>query len=185
MKLPITPLVALAAFALPCFGTPTPEQSPAREVVREFHSNKDFSNQDLAGTKFFQARMNGTTFAKSRLASVVFDQCDLAGSDFRDAVFAPDTVLTRATANDANFENVDFAMSTIDSVNFKGANLKGAKNFGSLDRADFRRADLRGADFSTAQLPLEGVLWEGAIFDASTKFPSGITPDAVGAVESK
>jgi uncharacterized protein YjbI with pentapeptide repeats len=80
---------------------------------------------------------------------------------------------------------VDFAGADVDSVNFKGANLKNTKNYDGLDRADFRNADLRGADLSEVELPIEGVQWEGVIYDSTTQFPAGVNPKAVGAVESK
>ena len=182
-------LLAMAAIpACHTNQTALTQDAPApssKKFQREFRSGEDFSGRDLNSATFFQVRMNGSNFQNANLAASSFEQCDLAEADFRGAKFSPDSRMFRVTANEGNFEGVDFNKITIDSVNLRDANLRGAKNFGDVKRANFQKADLRGADLSGLKLPLEEVFWEKAIYDSKTIFPKGFDPAASGAVKAE
>ena len=177
-------LAGLCLSAQPALSSDTPA-APQKKIHQEFRSGDDFSGQDLQSTSFFQVRMNGTNFQNANLSASSFEQCDLAGADFRGATFSPQSRIFRVTANEGNFEGVDFGGIAIDSVNFCDANLRGAKNFGSVRRANFKKADLSGADLSALKLPLDEVSWEDAVYDSTTIFPKGFDPVASGAVKAK
>ncbi len=76
--------------------------------------------------------------------------------------------------------------ATLSRSSLRGADLHGA----NLRGINFREADLRDADMGGAELRhadlraavLEGTNLEGAVFDATTRWPDGIDPEARGAV---
>lgn len=73
-----------------------------------------------------------------------------------------------------NLDGAVFSNVILKDVNFSSTSLRGARFEASLvDGARFERADLTGADLSGAQGLLYGQI-QGAVFDASTRFPAGI-----------
>ena len=100
------------------------------------------------------------------------------------------TSLWHSTLNDGSFVNanwqaVGFGGSQAKNTNFAGANLAGAAcNHMRFDNAVLTNADLTGTNFehtrftgadTTGATSTSTTKWTGASFDASTKFPDGLT----------
>lgn len=173
-------VVAPVAFAEDPVPTPTPV-----EYTRQFMTGEDFLDASLVSGKFFQVRLNGASFKGAQLEGATFEQCDLSTANFEGAEFNDKTKFYKVMMNDANLSNADFGQATFDSVNLRGANLQNTKNYGPLNRVAFDDADLRGADMSGVPKTPEDSEWKGAIYNAETKFPPGIDPTKVGAIEAK
>jgi len=183
MKTTFVALLSLAAL-LPTSGLQAASPINPLEIpkfVREWFSGKDFTGKPKVTGNYHQSRLNGTNFQGMKFADASFEQCDLADANMQSVVFGPRTKFFRCTLNGANLQGADFSGATIDSVNFRGADLRQSKGMTHVKKVNFQRADLRGADLSKMQQPLDQVTWTDAIYDARTKFPTGIDPAAVGA----
>ncbi len=155
------------------------------KFVRKWFSGQKFSgNKEMQG-EYFQCRINGADFEGMVISNAKFDQCDLSNANMKGVKFTKDVLLRRATLNEANLVDADFAGAIVDSVNFRGADLRKAKNFKAISKSNFQRADLRGADFSKVPMPMVEMEWDDAIYDASTKFPEGFDPDKAGLRKTK
>lgn len=123
----------------------------------------------------------------------------VAGADFTGASFySGRTTASQNQGLDLSGQNLDggkLDSSDFTGGSFKGASLKGASFSGSKLRGiSFVGADLTDATFTvsrysgTTQLQqtdfsgakIDGVKWEGAIFDCKTKFPQGFDTLAAG-----
>lgn len=162
-------------------ASPTLNPLEIPEYVREWFSGHDFTGKPKVTGKYHQSRLNGTNFQGMKFKNASFEQCDLAETNMKGAIFGPGTKFYLCTLNGADLTGVDFAGAHIDSVNFRGADLRGAKNVKDVAKANFQRADLRGADLSKMKQPMVEVVWEDAIYDATTKFPAGFDPVKAGA----
>jgi len=110
----------------------------------------DFSGRSLAGSSFWDAN----------LINANFSDCSLYWA-----------VLCRANMKGANLTNVDACGANFsDSILYK-ANLSNA-NLG-LDSMN-GPTNLQGANLSDTTI--SGAVFEGAIYNASTKFPDGFDP---------
>ncbi|MDX2223558.1 MAG: pentapeptide repeat-containing protein [Rhodospirillaceae bacterium] len=79
-----------------------------------------------------------------------------------------------------NLDGAVFSNVILKDVNFSSTSLRGARFDASLlVGARFERADLTGADLSGAQGLVYGQI-QGAIFDATTRFPAGIGNPILG-----
>lgn len=183
--IPILVLSSLAAAWPTEAASPTLNPLEIPEYIREWFSGHDFTAKPKVTGKYHQSRLNGTNFQGMKFRNASFEQCDLAETNMKGAVFGPGTKFYRCTLNGADLAGVDFAGAHIDSVNFRGADLRGAKNLVDVKKSNFQRADLRGADLSKMKQPMVGVVWDDAIYDAKTKFPAGFDPLKAGAVAAK
>jgi uncharacterized protein YjbI with pentapeptide repeats len=154
-----------------------------RYVTMAQMNRQSLNDQDLGQTRFFRARMNGTTFHKTNLRGTTFEQTDLAGADLRGAIMNDTTTFYQVNMNEANLAGLDLRGAVFDSVNLRAADLRNTKNWRNLNRSNLAEADLRGADFSTVTKTPVGTVWEKAVYDAKTIFPAGIDPVAVGAIK--
>jgi uncharacterized protein YjbI with pentapeptide repeats len=159
-----------------------------RRLLEELRSECNLGPERLpAGERLaWSARTGGYNFALCDLR-----QGSLAGKDFSSATFFG-AQLTGINASRANLERANvvgveaararFNGAMLDSAALLGADLRGA----DLSEADLRAAnlswaDLRGANMSGALL--EGTILSRAKYDETTRWPDGVSPAALGAVE--
>jgi uncharacterized protein YjbI with pentapeptide repeats len=152
---------------------------------------RDFSNQNLDGSTFedakcFLARFANTSLAKANfqgadLSSATFSGANAEGADFRDAVFGG-TSMQSSNFTGANFQGTNLGNISFQGSTLKGANLNGAKGLSDLQNADLRDADLRGAVFIATAYYMGGVRLRGAQYDSKTRWPAGFDVAASGAV---
>jgi uncharacterized protein YjbI with pentapeptide repeats len=128
----------------------------------------DLSHHDLRFSRMghahaTHAQMEGARLDFSDLRDVDFRFSDLHGAQLVGAN------LTGAKLQGVNFDGADLRLAILSRTNLVGANFSGA--------------DLRGADLSNAFLAayFQGggridVIFRGAIIDATTVLPEGITP---------
>jgi hypothetical protein len=184
----IVPMIVLSSLAVAWpaeAAAPTLNPLKIPEYVREWFSGQDFTGKPKVTGTYHQSRLNGTNFQGMKFDHASFEQCDLAETNMKGAIFGPGTKFYRCTLNGADLTGVDFAGAHIDSVNFRGADLRGAKNLVDVQKSNFQRADLRGADLSKMKQPLVELEWDDAIFDATTKFPKGFDPVKAGAKQAQ
>jgi uncharacterized protein YjbI with pentapeptide repeats len=187
MKKIVVPALVLLVILPPVLGQAATPMNPLEipKYVREWFSGQDFTGKPKVSGHYRQSRMNGTSFQGVKFTDATFEQCDLAGTNMKGAVFGAGTKFYLCTLNGADLRGADFSGATIDSVNFRGADLRKAKGFRNLRKVNFQRADLRGADFSKMRQPLVDIDWTDAIYDSTTKFPAGLNPASVGAKVAK
>jgi hypothetical protein len=115
------------------------------------------------------------------------------GANLQEAVlpFAPlqdvwllATNLRRANLSGAVLRNASVELSDLEGAILRGADLRGSDfALSSLDGATLRDTDLRGADLEWAIL--KGADFAGAVYDATTRWPSGFDPQRHGAIVAK
>lgn len=135
-------------------GEPAPAAEEVRAVFAALEARGDVQNVDLGRISARNLMMSGTD-----LTGLVFSRSDLSGSMFEKA----------------NIERGAFMQATLKGVNFRGADLTGA----TLQGADLTGAQLQGADLSGADLTettgLKSAQLAGAVTDAQTRLPTGVT----------
>lgn len=142
----------------------------------------EWKSNDFSGAHFTNATIGG-------LGNSKVTNADFSGMKFfTGSCVSPNQGLDLSgrVLNDTKFDLGDYSEGS-----FKGASLKNSTFIGdNLMNVDFRDADLTGADFSVSEYSgpvklngadftgarLEGVNWEGAIYDCKTKFPDGFDP---------
>lgn len=126
---------------------------------------------------------------------------NLMNSDLRFAdltkIDAPYSHFDSALLERATLENAKLNGASFDKADLRGASLRGAKLSGAdlksanLTNADLRGADLRGADLTGARIGSIGfefkpaVKLEGAIIDAHTQLPEGLTVEQAQSLGAK
>ena len=164
---------------------PAAKSTPIQEITRQSFPHRDFTGKGTVSGKFFQVRMEDAYFEGVTFKNATFNQCYMIGANMKGAKFEHNTKFYLVMLNGANLEGVDFGHAKLDTVNFRGANLRGAKNFTSMRRLNFQWPNLRGADFSHVKMPLEEVVFTGAVYNKATKFPAGFDPAKAGAKLAK
>jgi hypothetical protein len=123
----------------------------------------------LAGARLERAAMPGATLAGADLTRANLSRASLAGANFAEAV------LERA-----NIEMADLTAARLPLAQLRKADAALAKlNGADLTGSDLTDADLSGADLSGANLRecrLERAHFDAAIWDDTTRWPSGFTP---------
>lgn len=124
------------------------------------------------------------------------EKADLHGAVL---VFAPlsGTDLTRANLNGASLNGANLREARLQEAQLKGADLREADlEEADLGHADLAGADLRGADLRDAvpcllttvdgvEIPGTDDNFDGARYDARTRWPDGFDPQRHGAVRVK
>lgn len=123
--------------------------------------DRDWRGAVLRGAVFEGVSMFDTRFAEADLSGAEFYLSIGEGDVFKDAILC-----------DARFLGGRF-----EGVSFVGADLRNAAF--CLDELD-NFVNLCGADFTDALL--EGAVFDGAVYNAATKFPPGFNPEACGFV---
>lgn len=135
---PLTCRPPRAVFSLPTILYTSLDMPEAR--VRKTYANDDLLDDDLEGVTFEHCQFVGANMTGVQLVDVVFENCKLAGIDFRKC---------RA------FPSIDmrFVDCVLDGCNFSDLVLKNQSFVGcDLRRCTFVRTDLSGADFSHSDL---------------------------------
>jgi isoamylase len=151
---------------------------------------------DLSGADLRQAQFEGANLSGVRLTGAAMTQADLRRA-----------VLTRADLSRANLDNVilveaDLSRAVLSESRLRSADLRNARlaeatcvaadfTNACLDQADLARADLRGATLFGADLrgaDLTGAVLlqtdlRGTRYDTATRWPEGLVPGDVGAVQ--
>jgi uncharacterized protein YjbI with pentapeptide repeats len=174
-------LVGATVFLSGCAGTNPP--GFVRYITMTEMNRQSLADQDLGETRFYRARMNGTSFKGTNLKGTTFAQTDLAQADFRGAIMDDTTTFTQVNMNRANLAGLDLQGADFDSVNLRAADLRHTKNWHNLNRSNFTEADVRGADFSAVKVTPAGTVWKDAIYDGKTIFPAGVDPVTAGAIK--
>jgi len=119
--------------------------------------------------------LDGVVAKQARLGEVVCSKCKVKNADFTNAQLS--------------FRQGGNAVQLTDTT-FKGADLRGSNiNTATLTNVDFSGANLTGVNLGNATLlnvnfegaVLEETNFEGAKYDAATKFPAGFDPVAAKA----
>ena len=132
---------------------------------------KNLQNADLRG-----ANLSGATFGEVNLSDARLNNADLRAATF-------------TTGRN------HLAINSLYGADLRGADLRGATVHAEIRTAILDGADLRGADLSQAravhphpqdasdeEVAREAAHFVGAKYDADTRWPTGVDPDAVGAV---
>lgn len=134
--------------------------------------SKDFKNVVLENLLF-----ESGNFDDAHAKGVKILSCDFEGSWLCNADFS-DSYLEKVEFYDVQAYGAKFTETQLIEVAFLGANLAGADfRGGVLGNVTFRsdnmlhKTDLSGVDFSNVDL--SRVKFEGALYDAMTKFPRG------------
>lgn len=134
------------------------------------YSNAKFVNSNVAGlgkSKLTGAKFTGTDFYSGGTTSWANQELDLSGQNL-DGRKLDNGDFTGSSFKNASLKGTTFTGANLTNVDFTGANLTGA----SLTVSRYRGATkLHNANFAAANI--EGVNWEGAIYDCKTKFPEG------------
>ncbi|MBL9094582.1 MAG: pentapeptide repeat-containing protein [Planctomycetaceae bacterium] len=185
-------LIAIAATLLPAGAASADE--PARTYKRDF-SNGDlrmraYDGQDLSETNFensdlFLAGFRNSTLTRSNfqgcnLKSSSFDGADLTECDLRFTNLEQASIQGALLAK-ANLAGLDVKNCSFLNSRLPGANLAKARGFTDLRNANLSGADVRGADFTRLSAGASGVVFNGALYDQHTRWPSGFDPAAAGA----
>jgi hypothetical protein len=154
--------------------------------------NANLQRADLRGARLKTADLTGADLRGARLGgndldSARFVKANLEADDvylaYGNPVDAERNRKAQRLAEDANVPNSALLEHNGD-LSFKEANLRRAKLHGSMEGVDFRRADLRGADLSDTKDASKAEL-RGAIYDDSTRWPSGFDVEESHAVRGE
>ena len=141
-----------------------------RDLQGAFLRRKDLRDADLR-----RVNLSGATLAEVQLEGALLNDADLRGA-----------VL-----------GLGEARGWLIGADLTGADLRGAKIRGDIRSAVFDSADLRGADLrrslavhphperaaSEEEVTREAAVFDGAKYDADTRWPDGVDPVAAGAVQ--
>lgn len=171
------------------------EIKPEADLENADLAGADFSNYDMTDARLKNANLEKANLSGSKLQGAYFSGANLKGADLSGIDASPEMEvwstgyvstnetrfsgadLTGAKAVDGNFRNASFSFANLSNVDFTGADLRDA-DFGAADTfkgANFTNADLRGADLSVAPGEEEGIVVNGALFDATTRLPPNMT----------
>jgi hypothetical protein len=174
-------------------GTPTAAAAKGLSFAEQDFSGRNMRGQNLDGADFTGALLKSTDFNGATLRGAIFKEADLrgatvtktdlSGADLRDALmpfFAHETNLSRA-----NLEGLDLRSAATFQVNFNGANLRGTSGWADVTACTFRGADLRGANLVAARnvggSETMNDIFSGAIYDATTRWPTTVSLDTLKA----
>ncbi len=126
-------------------------------------NNSIFTGGNLIGSGWNKACLIEADFSSCLIQEARFEQANLRGASFRDAVAVPGI-----------YQSERWERPGFQPVSFAGADLTGAQFQGAyLQDADFTGAILQGADFMGAAF--EGACFKGAVLDGS-RFSLGMHP---------
>ena len=163
------------------------------ELVRHLRDahGADLSGADLHGIylegsgwfdweriSFRDADLSGADLHGATLNFLDMQQVNLQGADMRYVA------MNSTELKGANLREVNLNGACLYQMNFEGVDLRDA-SFGAyvLGRTYLTDTNLRGTDFSKAINISRGVYgWEGAIFDATTRWPGDFDPNEYGFV---
>ncbi|QKK05131.1 MAG: PDZ domain-containing protein [Pseudomonadota bacterium] len=124
--------------------------------------------------------LDGTTLRMIDLSNAEMDTVAMVGANFSEALFTK-ARLKNINAEKANFEKANFVEAWVSGnlrkVNFAQANLRHA-DFSQADisHANFQGADIRGVDFGADPEKMKEINLDQAIFDDTTLWPVGVSP---------
>jgi uncharacterized protein YjbI with pentapeptide repeats len=129
---------------------------PRKNLIRDDADlrDHDFSGAILEGVICISARFDGSSFRGADLYWAIAFEASFADCDFTDA-----------DLRGANLMEANFANAQLIRTNFGRNNLGGSTK-------------LQGADLSTATI--QYCRFEGAQYDATTRFPKGFDPQKHG-----
>jgi uncharacterized protein YjbI with pentapeptide repeats len=153
----------------------------------DFHranlTRADLRNADLRRINGVGSQFDGAKLHRANLRRGYFDAPQPRPASFRRAVlFQADlrgALLSGIDFTDSVLAGADLRNALLSSGLFRRADLGGANLAGAL----LENADLREADLSAARLcraDLKGARFEGARFDATTRWPAGFDPKEHG-----
>jgi len=145
-----------------------------------------FTKQDLSGANLWLIDMPAAHFAKCKLSNAVLDGARMGGADFSQADLSGSHFI-QASLRNVRTVNAYAAWADFSGADLKGADLRDAYFLGAVfgnarlenakcEGASFCLADLRGCDFTSATFS-DHTRFEGAKYDADTKWPTDFTPD--------
>ena len=168
----------------------------------------DFRWANLSRADFSDANLTGVDFSRATLQHVVLTRATLHGADFSGSTLqradfsetnAMGAMMVGADMRNVRFrcvrcgdqpraclggrpECVDEEYGHFRGADFSEADLRGADlGHSSLALVDLTRADLRGANLEdTWYWNDHPAIWQGALYDETTKFPADFDPHAVG-----
>lgn len=145
-------------------------------------SGTDLRNADLTGTILI-----GADLRTARLDGTLFNNAAYDQTTHWPSGFDPQARGARLLAPGSNCRGVRLSYENLERLNLRGADLQGADlMYAKLLDTDLRNADLRGAylwgaDLSRAKL--KGAKLTGTEYDARTRWPAGVDPQKLGAVQ--
>lgn len=169
----------------------------------------DLSKADLSGADLHEAFLNEADLCNANLTNANLGGADLSGAIYNKKTIWPEgfdqrksgatlkilisehelnQILHSMTKNlrshylrNASLHGADLNHGNLSKAFLRAANLSAANlSHADLWDANLRDADLRGADLRGTNLGVANL--RGAIFDQSTKWPTGFDPIAAGAV---
>jgi uncharacterized protein YjbI with pentapeptide repeats len=149
-----------------------------------------FDDGEAVGVTVTGARQPGEQFARTRLADVTLNRCDLSACDFSEAVWHRVTLtacrgssielagarLRHVTFTDCRLDNANFRLAQLRDVTFTECGLAASLwNHALLEGVRFPDCDLRSADFSNVRVEdtdlrrarLEGLQGAGSLRGAT------------------
>ena len=138
--------------------------------------NANLNGLNLHRAIFHSQVMNTASFINTDLRSAVFDRADLTDSNFTGASLM-NAIFRGAVLVRANLQNSRPIAACFDNANLQDSVFEGS----DVGFASFRGAILCGANMCAMRLDTSFL--EGAIFDASTKWPNKFCPLSKGALK--
>jgi len=106
-----------------------------------------FDDGEAVGVTVTGARQPGVQFARTRLADVTLNRCDLSACDFSEAVWH------RVALTGCRGSSIELAGAQLRHVTFSECGIAASLwNHARLEGVRFPDCDLRGADFSNARV---------------------------------
>jgi uncharacterized protein YjbI with pentapeptide repeats len=154
----------------------------------------DFAGADMTGAALYGAQLPGADLRRVDLTDANLQEADLSGADLKGARFLRtrmiDANLSETDLSGADLRRIELQGAILRNTKLVGANLTGAylaglpvEQRGPSNVGRWKPADLRGADLTNAILL--GADMRQALYDCTTKFPSGFSPRGLTEVESE
>ncbi len=153
-----------------------------RQMQGENLEGADLRDASFRTTDLTRANLRGANLRGADLTQAILTGADLTGADLRDAKLS-NTKLEGANLSQANLEGTNIkAGMIIDQSVLKGANLRNTRGLDRFTGSDFCEADLRGANLlKAANWGFVPARFQGAKYNADTRWPADFDPAAVGA----
>lgn len=118
-------VITLAWFWVMLSATPVSAQDSRINYTNTDLRNRDFSNENLAGSVFVAAEMRGTNFQNSDLTNAIFTKGVLLGANLQGANLTG-ALVDQVTLDNANLTNAIFTEATMARTRFFDAEITGA-----------------------------------------------------------
>ncbi len=137
--------------------------------------DSDWTDVNMEGVYIKNSKLKNSKFNNTNMNRVELHDSDLSGSQFNGVQ------AKQGRFSHSNFYNVTMKDSEFPQANFQKADFKWV----TIKNSNFNNANFLGADLSNVWSIDEDSIFQGAIYDRDTKFPSGFDPESKGMIKLK